>query len=94
MSITGSGSQFGEKSHENPIDRCDWIYARLLVYGNTVLFHYAKETFKREACTFAASQQMKVCQEGREIYTLFQAAMTNEMGIECVVNTFLLERRS
>lgn len=35
-----------------------------------------------ETCTFAASQQMKACQEGRKIYILFQAEMTNEMGIE------------
>jgi len=38
---------------------------------------------------------MKLCQEGREnIYTLFLVEMTNEMGIESAVNTFLLERGS
>ena len=51
MSIICSESPFeggGKKNCETPIDSCDWIYARLLIYGNIVLVHYAKETFKEE----------------------------------------------
>lgn len=75
------------------MDCCDWIYARLLIYGIIVPFHYAKETFKVKHAHLQPSQQMKVCQERGNIYTLFQAEMTNELGMECIVNTFLLERR-
>lgn len=69
------------------------INARLLIYGNTTLVHYARDTFEENCAHCQPPWKMKVCQEERKIHTLFQAEMTNEQGRERVVNTFLLERK-
>lgn len=39
----------GKKATNNRyVYSCYRIYARLLIYGNTVLVHYAKDTFKEK----------------------------------------------
>lgn len=66
VSITCSESSFWKKSHENPIDSCDWMYARLLIYGNVLLFHNAKETFKEKPTQLQPPSKLKcVKREGK-----------------------------